>query len=431
MPYTQRVRHSLATDVDWGLLHWGVETCGDVTIQAIKTDRKSLRIAMVAACPFPANRGTPSRVLRMAEALADRGHEIHIVTYHFGTDISTVGIRIHRIPKVAKAYFASGPTYRKLFLQDPLLTRLLRRVLRKHRIDLIHAHHFEGALVALAGRRWRDVPIIYDAHTTLSGELNQYRFYMPRPLKDFFARRLDRFVPKTCDHVIAVSETLKDSLMEFGIPAQKIDVVPTGVNLDAFEDGSASIVATKYDITTDKVVVYTGSTAAFQGVKYFLEAIPHVLREEPETMVFVVGEKNELLSTICRDKGITDHVIMTGERPFEEVPHFLALARVAVMPRIACPGIPQKLSNYMAARCAIVSFEGSAKLLTHEINGIVVPDADSTLMAEGIVRLLRNRELAERLGKEARQSLVGLYDWPSLAGRIEEIYWNLMTPRTT
>ena len=41
-----------------------------------------MRIAIVAACPFPLPRGTPVRILRMAEALADRGHEVHVVTYH-------------------------------------------------------------------------------------------------------------------------------------------------------------------------------------------------------------------------------------------------------------------------------------------------------------------------------------------------------------
>ena len=44
----------------------------------------SLTIAMVAACPFPAPRGTPIRALRLAEALAARGHRVHVVTYHYG-----------------------------------------------------------------------------------------------------------------------------------------------------------------------------------------------------------------------------------------------------------------------------------------------------------------------------------------------------------
>ena len=91
------------------------------------TCNEALRIVMVAACPFPANRGTPSRILRMAEAMADRGHEVHVVTYHFGIDTPTRGIHIHRVPKVGKSYFGPGPTYRKLLLYDPLLTNEAQR----------------------------------------------------------------------------------------------------------------------------------------------------------------------------------------------------------------------------------------------------------------------------------------------------------------
>jgi glycosyltransferase involved in cell wall biosynthesis len=383
---------------------------------------ENLRIAMVAACPFPANRGTPSRILRMAEAMADRGHEVHVVTYHFGTGTPTRGIHIHRVPKVGKSYFGPGPTYSKLLLYDPLLTLLLRKVLREHCIDLIHAHHFEGALVALAARGWRNFPIIYDAHTTLSGELNKYRFRVPRFLKNLFARHLDEFVPRNCEHVVAVSETLKDSLVQLRIPYERISVVPTGVNLEEFEgDAGEPLVTGRYGITTEKVVVYAGSTAAFQGVTYLLEAIPYVLQEEPDTMVFIVGEENSALSGICKAKAIADHVIVTGEQPFEKVRNFLAHARVAVIPRPECPGIPQKLTNYMAAGCAIVSFQGSAKLLTHEVNGIVIPDDNFQIMAEAIVRLLRNKELADSLGENARQS-VAEYDWHCLAERIEKIY---------
>ena len=55
-------------------------------------------IAMVAACPFPYARGTPIRILRMAEALAQIGHEVHVVTYHLGAGPASAALRIHRTP---------------------------------------------------------------------------------------------------------------------------------------------------------------------------------------------------------------------------------------------------------------------------------------------------------------------------------------------
>ena len=56
-----------------------------------------MRIAMVAACPFPWPRGTPIRIHRMAEALGRRGHDVHVVTYHLGGPTPTPHMTVHRI----------------------------------------------------------------------------------------------------------------------------------------------------------------------------------------------------------------------------------------------------------------------------------------------------------------------------------------------
>ncbi|MDO9264739.1 MAG: glycosyltransferase family 4 protein, partial [Desulfosalsimonadaceae bacterium] len=133
---------------------------------------KKLNVAIVAACPFPAQRGTPVRIFRTAEALGRRGHNVHVVAYHFGDASSTDAFQIHRIPDI-KSYrnFNPGPTYPKLLVLDPLLAIKLFQVLKTHQIDLIHAHHYEGLLVSLIVKSITGHPVIYDAHTTLESEL--------------------------------------------------------------------------------------------------------------------------------------------------------------------------------------------------------------------------------------------------------------------
>ena len=66
--------------------------------RASMSDR--LRIAMLAACPFPWPRGTPIRIHRMTEALARHGHEVHVVTYHLGKELSASPYEVHRIRDV-------------------------------------------------------------------------------------------------------------------------------------------------------------------------------------------------------------------------------------------------------------------------------------------------------------------------------------------
>src|SRR6266853_698532 len=70
-----------------------------------------LKICMLAACPFPANHGTPGSIREMAESVSACGHEVHVVTYHFGEDIPVNGPRLHRItPLTGESSVVVGPT---------------------------------------------------------------------------------------------------------------------------------------------------------------------------------------------------------------------------------------------------------------------------------------------------------------------------------
>jgi glycosyltransferase involved in cell wall biosynthesis len=107
---------------------------------------------------------------------------------------------------------------------------------------------------------------------------------------------------------------------------------------------------------------------------------------------------------------------------FPEQPALLAAATVAVNPRIRCDGIPQKLLNYMAAGMPIVSFEGSAGPVRHEVTGLCVPDGNTADMADAMERLLTDPALARTLGDAARDLARREFSWEQVAARVEQVY---------
>ena len=115
--------------------------------EVIKRDRallpeERLKVCVLAACPFPANHGTPGSIREMSEAVADLGHEVHIVTYHIGEPIPLRGPILHRIPRLTgESAVVVGPTIRRpLYDLQMVLTTLA--VIRDHRPQLIHAHGY-------------------------------------------------------------------------------------------------------------------------------------------------------------------------------------------------------------------------------------------------------------------------------------------------
>ena len=104
---------------------------------------------MVAACPFPARRGTPLQIERLSEALTQLGHEVEVITYPIGELSSSPSFRIHRSSKsVEIGTIPPGPTISKLLRHDPMLARKIGQVLAEKSFDVIHAHHIEGLLTA-------------------------------------------------------------------------------------------------------------------------------------------------------------------------------------------------------------------------------------------------------------------------------------------
>jgi glycosyltransferase involved in cell wall biosynthesis len=376
---------------------------------------------MVAACPFPAARGTPIRIFRIAEQLADRGHEVDVFTYHLGSPLNGAPFNTHRIVNVPSYRKQSpGPTYQKLFVLDPLLAAKLCIALRRQPYDVIHAHHAEGLLAAAAARLRLDVPIVYDVHTLLHSELPYYRVGLSRSVLAHCGAYLDRRLPQSAEHIIAVSEDVRTSLTATGrVPSDRVSVIPNGVE-DAF------CVAQSRDTSgckhTGPVVVYAGTLASYQGFDLLLRAFASAARRSQPLWLHVYTQSSfgpyERLAT---QLGIRERICIRNVG-LDELPGNLAAADVAVNPRVECSGMPQKLGNYMAAGCAIVTFAGSAKHVANGSTGIVIPNGDVEGFADAILHVVANRSDARRLGDEARAFARAELSWQRVAERVEAVY---------
>jgi len=385
--------------------------------------RRRLRIAVVAACPMPSRRGTPLRVERLAEALAARGHQVELVTYHLTDDDAPLSLPVHRIfDREERRRTAVGPSLRKLFLYDPALARTLWRLLTRKPFDVIYAHHFEGALCALPAGRRHGLPVIYDAHTMLASELPSYAPTLLRGATRVLGRWLDGLVPSWVNHSVTVTRDIRDRLIaDHGIDPDDVTVVMNGVESALFAQSGSSTVSPE-----PNRLIYTGTLAAYQDVGLLLEAFALAHQQRPAMrLTMSVSSSFDRYEEQARRLGIRAAIDVVADT-LADLPARLAQARIAVMPRTRCDGIPQKLLNYMAAGNACVASAGSAKVMENEVTGLVVPDGDAAAFAAALVRLVDDPALAARLADNARSFAQRQCRWELAAERVEAICESLV-----
>src|SRR5579871_3126429 len=240
-----------------------------------------LSICMLAACPFPAGHGTPGSIREMAEAVAVLGHEVHIVTYHFGEDIPVKGPRLHRIrPLTREAAVIVGPTVRKPLYNVQMIFKTLE-VVRTHRPDLLHAHGYEAALIATVCRALTGLPVLYSGHNTMIDELAGYGFIRPRRLADTLARLLDAWVPRFADRCLPHSSNLAHFFHDRGLARRTEPVVNFGIDLDGLDGGDGDAMRRRHGLGRGPVIVYAGVLDPFQRLDLLLQAMAAVVRAEP------------------------------------------------------------------------------------------------------------------------------------------------------
>lgn len=387
-------------------------------------------ICVVAPFPFPIDRGSPLRAANFIGLISDR-YEVHVCTYHLG-DRSSLDATVHRIPELPFEFSEAGASYAKAVC-DLFLIRTVGRVLRTHNVDVIHAHLHEGCATSTLATTLRrsSVPVVYDAHGTLTKEMIETGFLnedsITRPFWEFFERRIEF----AADHVIAESETRKRALLSKGIPAEAITVVHNQIDTELFSPATPDEeLAQSLEIDLDApTIVYTGSLQDYQGIPDLIEAVSLLVESVPNVQLLLVGPGDiDRYRSLASTFSVEEQVIFTGPEPFNQMPAYLSLGDIGICPRRYGANQPTKLLTYMAAGLAAVTtdIQGIKHLINDENNGIVVPSGAPEELASACERLIFDDELLSSLGTQGRETILTSYSKDVCGAQLEDVYTSNM-----
>jgi protein involved in polysaccharide export with SLBB domain/glycosyltransferase involved in cell wall biosynthesis len=384
--------------------------------------RPSYRIAVVAACPFPSLRGSQVLVREVAESLAQVGHAVHVVTYPTAQHLTPVErIAIHRVAKLPGLWTARPFGWQKLVL-DVLLTWLLWQVVRRERIDVIHAHNLEGPLAAFVVRWLTRVPVVYHAHNALADELPCYvRAAAARRIARRLGGAFDCLLARRADHTIALSDRLAAYLAARGAAGRITTIAPA----------AARLVIGEPPVTRRErapVVMYGGNLDPYQDLDCLLHGFARLRAVEPQARLVLVTHSATHPRTMARAAALGEQAGVTVQivNSFAAALRILASADVLVCPRVSWSGFPIKVLNYMALGRPIVHARASAHAMDDGVTGLLYDDGDAGALAKALLRIVRDPTLAAQLGRQARAVARERYGPATVLARLLSVYERLI-----
>lgn len=244
------------------------------------------------------------------------------------------------------------------------------------------------------------------------------------------ARRLEAFCYRRADRIVALTEGIRDGMIEQGVSPARITLITNGIDLEIGGDGARPAPAPVPDDAF--VAMYVGAHGTYSSLDTVLDAAER-LRDLPRARVVLVGggDRKDALVGRARERGL-DNVVFVDPVPKREVPSWLARADVCLLPYQDNPlfagALPNKAFDYLGAARPIVAAAPAGEL-TRMIGaagcGLAVPPEDGAALADAIRRLAADPEGARRMGEAGRAHALAEYNRATLAARFVAVVESL------
>jgi glycosyltransferase involved in cell wall biosynthesis len=387
-----------------------------------------LKILMVAPQPFFTPRGTPFSVLQRIRALSRLGHTVDLVTYPFGGSPDVPGLTIHRslrLPVVRDV--PVGPSIPKLLLDGPLFYRAWS-LARRGGYDLLHSHEEAGVLGSRIARA-RDIPHLYDMHSSLPQQFSNFGRFNWAPVRAVF-RGLERYTLAGSDGVIAICPELEQHVLASGYQGPVAMIENTlDFDLPEFSAAEEEELTERLGLRGHPVALYTGTLEQYQGLDMLIEAAPAVLERVPQARFVIVGgtpTQIEHLRALAGARAVESAFVFVPAVPPTEVFLYHRIADVLVTTRSRGTNTPLKVYQYLRAGRPIVAtaIRSHTQVLDEETAELVAPEAAA--IAAGLLRVLRDPERARALAEAAGRLARERYSEQAYLDRLSEIVERVM-----
>jgi glycosyltransferase involved in cell wall biosynthesis len=360
--------------------------------------------------------GISKVVYDLSHRLIKDGHQVTVVTYRDG-DTSYYeddeGINVYRVDN----YMIHPNNFIDWIMQlnFNMVAKASELMNKFGKFDVIHAHDWLVSYAAKSLKEAYDVPMVATIHATENGRNSGIHDETQRYINDS-----EWQLTYEASEVIVNSNYMKNEIQRiFGLPYDKINVIPNGVKLDKFEGIERDYdLRRQYAMDNEKIILYVGRLVYEKGVQNLIGAMPKILENYHDSKLVICGRGGMMdeLKQEAHNLGIDEKVYFVGYCDAAKVQKMYINADIAVFPSTYEPFGIVALEGMLSGTPTVVSDVGGLnEIVEHGVTGMKSYAGNSNSIADSVLALLYDQELCNKVSKNAIEVVKEKYNWNVIA----------------
>ena len=356
-------------------------------------------------------------VYDLSRRLIKDGHDVTVITYKDGDNVpeyeNDKGVNVYRVNN----FMIQPNNFIDWIMQlnFNMISKATEIINKEGKFDVIHAHDWLVTYAAKTLKNSYETPIVATIHATEAGRNSGIHDETQRYIND-----TEWMLTYEANEVIVNSNFMKNDIQRlFGLPYEKINVIPNGINLNNFTGIERDYdFRRQYAMDNEKIILYVGRLVYEKGIQNLISAMPKILANYHDSKLVIAGKGGMIdeLKAQTANMGLSNKVYFTGYLDSKKVQKIYKCADVAVFPSTYEPFGIVALEAMLAGVPTVVSdIGGLDEIITHGEDGMKCYAGNSNSIADSVLSLLFDHQLAANVSKKARQKVRENFNWEKIA----------------
>ena len=368
--------------------------------------------------------GISKVVYDLSHKMVKEGNEVTVVTYKDGDNVkyyeNDKGVEVYRVDN----YMIRPNNFIDWIMQlnFNMITKANEIINKNGKFDVIHAHDWLVAYSAKSIKESYNIPLISTIHATESGRNSGIHDETQRYINDS-----EWMLTYESSEVIVNSNYMKNEVQRlFGLPYDKINVIPNGVNLQLFSNVNVDYdFRRQYAMDNEKIILYVGRLVYEKGIQNLIAAMPKILDRYHDSKLIICGRGGMIdeLREQVKYLGIDNKVYFAGYCDSKKMQKMYKCADVAVFPSTYEPFGIVAIESMLSGTPTIVSDVGGLnEIVEHGVTGMKSYAGNANSIADSVLSLLFDPKLCANISQNAIKKVRENYNWSKITDSTYYVY---------